>query len=100
MSISLISVVHIADKIPMYVHVLCTLRFVEQTIALSTMEGVNISAIKEEGVTACLASSCQQMAKAVKVILVSHTFLRAFLIRMYTKYACSIYKYYVYAYIH
>ena len=39
------------------------------------MEGVNISAIKEEGVTACLGSSCQQMAKAVKVILVSHSLL-------------------------
>ena len=37
------------------------------------MEGVNISAVKEEGVTACLGSSCQQMAKTVKVILVSHS---------------------------
>ena len=64
----------------MYVHVLCTSHFVEQTIAPSTMEGVNISAIKEEGATACLGSSCQQMAKAVKVILVSHpliTFLHS-----------------------
>ena len=50
------------------------------------MEGVNISAIKEEGVTACLGSSCQQMAKTVKVILVSHSLV----FRVPDLYVCQV----------